>query len=366
MNSAPRRSPETDAQVSPLKTDSLDADYRKLKWMAYAAAFLQVGIGGLRFVDGSMLIQFSTVGFQAELSDFSQYLFDSPLKIALLSALGFKSAIAVGLTFLVLNLLPLVAIWATSQDARERAILLFIFASMPTWKIMFQNVGVGDSFILACTIVLVLSRQLWAVAFAAACMVLWHLQQGLLICAIMLCLLARCQRDDRWERSVYILAGLTAALMIILFLKAFILPTYSGRLQFIFTHMAPFLQRNMLYFPIALCTAISGALLVFEVSRLAQSSNLRKLTHIGFGLAVPAFAVASLTTDVSRAFVLLTFPIVLFLVNPQTIGMSVYDRLIASRAPAPLLFCAAFAPVLSWSGIDYYLWSTLWATLQKY
>jgi hypothetical protein len=45
------------------------------------AIALQVLVGGMRFVDGSILLQFSRFGFHAHLQDFSQYLFDSQLKV---------------------------------------------------------------------------------------------------------------------------------------------------------------------------------------------------------------------------------------------------------------------------------------------
>src|SRR5262245_34146615 len=139
---------------------------RAMAWILASAVVLQIVCGGIRFVDGSMLLQFSQTGFQAKLQDFSQYLFDSPLKILLLRGMHLNNALAIGFLFLVFNLLPLLAILLVAGDAKERLELLAVVSIMPIFKLMFQNIGAGDSVIIAGTIVLVAARHWMPLALA--------------------------------------------------------------------------------------------------------------------------------------------------------------------------------------------------------
>ena len=134
---------------------------RGLPYLVVLAAIGQVVLGGVRFVDGSALIKLATFGFDAHLKSFSQYLFDSPLKIAFLYLLHLRSAVPVGAVFLALNALPVLAILVAGRSPTERIYLLAIFGVLPAWKIMFENVGIGDSMVFACTILLMsLIRQI--------------------------------------------------------------------------------------------------------------------------------------------------------------------------------------------------------------
>jgi hypothetical protein len=213
--------------------------------LVFSAAILQVVCGGIRFVDGSMLVQFSQAGFDARLQDFSQYLFDSPLKIMFLQALGLDSALTIGIIFLVLNFLPVAAVFLVSKNRQERTDLLLIVSVLPIWKLMFQNVGVGDAVMFAGAICLVVARQWMAVTLAAFVIVLWHFQQGAMIVLILCALGVVGQRPEDWGRLKAQIAGGMAGILVFVALTIFLIPPHTGRLGFIVAYMAPFLTKNI-------------------------------------------------------------------------------------------------------------------------
>ena len=330
------------------------------------AAIGQILLGGVRFVDGGSLMLLAADGFHAHLKEFSQYLFDSPLKIAFLHALRLTSATSIGIIFLALNILPVLAIVIFGKSTKERVVLLAIFGILPTWKIMFQNVGIGDSVVFAGSIILIIADPAWLVAGTAALLTLWHFQQGALICAIVSSLLiSRARAHDR-IRAFSILRGLLVGALIFLIVHLFFSPNYSGRAQFMLSFMGPFLIRNIIYLPVGLACVVPGTLLAYcAIRRGMNVPNILTITLACF-IFVGAIAVAILTTDVSRVLVLLTFPMLLTLTNPRTTGMAVHERIFNSQEAIALLLLPAFVPILSWAGIDYYLWPSLLVTFHKY
>ena len=154
---------------------------RPLCFVLLIAASLQVLFGGIRCVDGSMLLQFSRFGFGAELNDFAQYLYDSPLKIIVLHALYLESVSLIGFVFILINFLPLAVIKITPTARNESLVVLAVITILPIWKLMFQNVGIGDSVIISTTMIAAISSNYFSVALGAIVAVLWHFQQGVII-----------------------------------------------------------------------------------------------------------------------------------------------------------------------------------------
>ena len=330
------------------------------------AAALQVVLGGMRFVDGSMLLQFSQVGFQAQLQDSSQYLFDSPLKIVLLRLLHLDSATAIGLLFIALNFLPLAAIWLVARQQQERLALLAIVTIMPIWKVMFQNIGVGDSVVIACTIVLVMARCWPCVGITTFAMVLWHFQQGMLICLILSVLCIAAQEPERRPRIMSILLGAAAATIVFSILKVYFMPSYTDRLGVNLAHMGPSLRQNLLFFPIGICAIVPGTLLIIEAMQRGGRRARPALGWMTLGAIGLAICVGAIIIDFSRVTLLLTFPIVLFLANPRAMPSGFFEKLLTPRAVVPVLAVAVMTPMLAWSGIEVYLWPTVLVTFQKY
>lgn len=331
-----------------------------------AAAALQVLIGGVRFVDGTMLMQFANVGFDAKLNDFSQYLFDSPMKILLLWLLPMKSATAIAVFFLGLCLLPLAAIWLVAETDRERIQLSALITLLPIWKVMFQNVTVGDSVTISCVMLMIMARRVWLVVIAGAFLLVWHFQQGLLASLIIMTMLLLSSQEDRTQRLIALGVGVALGCSAFLAFSLLLSPPHSGRMQFIFTHMAPFLTRNVQYLPIALCVLIPGAIIVHEAIRAGTFSTSWNIKLLCLLVTLLAIAASAVTTDFSRALLLLTFPMVLTVANPRLAGGRAYDRLLARPTIICLLAISPLMPILSWSGIDYFLWTGLSATIRKY
>jgi hypothetical protein len=335
----------------------------KILW---SAIVLQVVCGGVRFVDGSMLLQFSQAGFQANLKDFSQYLFDSPLKILFLRAIHLDSASAIGALFLALNFLPLITILFVSRDRLERQYLLAIVSIVPIWKLMFQNIGVGDSIVISGTIVLVVARHWLSLASAAFLMVLWHFQQGILMVSFVFVLCSAMPGPGRSIRLRALAAGAMVGICSFVAIKTFLVPPHTSRLEFIFAHMAPFLSKNVLYLPIALCAIVPGTILMAELLQEPHWKERKPLAVVAITATALAVFVGSITTDFSRVMVLLTFPIILFIANPRTEPPEFREKLLTPRHLVPLAAIAVVTPFFSWSGIDVFLWTSLIETFRKY
>ena len=330
------------------------------------AIFLQIICGGIRFVDGSILLQFSQFGFRAELKEFSQYLFDSPLKVLLLKLLDFQSVIGISILFIIANILPLITAAAVARDKTDFFSIMLVCCAMPLWKIMFQNIGIGDSFIISCAIVVVASRSSLLLTTISCIMLLWHFQQGILIAFYVCALLVTTKEIEYRERFKAIAMGAAVGAAIFVLLKIFLIPSSSSRFQFIFSQMGSFFLRNILYIPIALCAAIPGLLLISQsLARMGGPSRSIVVATIWAAIALSVL-IGIITTDVSRVIVILTFPLALFLTRSSAFSQEVRTYLTNSSMLVPLLAIGIVTPIYSWSGVDIFLWNTLFSTLQKY
>lgn len=339
---------------------------RATKPFLFSTIVLQVICGGVRFVDGSVLLQFSQAGFQAKLQDFSQYLFDSPLKIMFLMMLRLGSAPEIGGVFLLLNFLPFVTILFLSRDRQENLDLLVILSIIPIWKLMFQNIGVGDSIIISGTIVLIVARQWIFVILGAFVMVLWHFQQGALILFIISALCIATGDSDGRARLKSMATGAVLGLLTFAMIETFLVPPHTGRLTAVIEHIGPILEKNLLYLPIALCALVPGTILMVEALHRLNPTQRPLLVITAIGATALAICVGGLTTDFSRVMVLLTFPIVLFLARSRAEPSGLAEELITSRRLVPMLAIGVVSPMVSWSGIDIFLWTRLLTTFHKY
>ena len=80
---------------------------------------IQVVLGGVRPVGGSILAQFAKNGFNSQVTTFAEYLFDSPLKIFFLRTLGIQSPVLIALVFIALTFLPFAhwSVWSALAAA---------------------------------------------------------------------------------------------------------------------------------------------------------------------------------------------------------------------------------------------------------
>jgi hypothetical protein len=149
-------------------------------------------------------------------------------------------------------------------------------------------------------------------------------------------------------------------------IQTFLVPPHLGRFGFIFAYMAPFLHKNLLYLPIALCPILPGVILMTEALQARGQKREKPIALVAIAATAVAVCVGTLTTDFSRVMVLLTFPVVLFLANPKSAPPVFLEMLLTPRRVVPLLAIGVVTPFFSWSGIDIFLWTRLHETFQKY
>lgn len=336
--------------------------------LLFSAAALQVVWGGVRFVDGGALLQFSQVGFQAQLQLTSQYLFDSPLKILFLQALHLNSPVLIGALFIALTFLPLVPIWIFARDLNERTQLLAIATILPIWKLMFQNTGVGDSVVIAGAIVLAVARNRVVLAAVAFLMLLWHFQQSALIAVIVVALCAAERGPNYLGRLVPVAIGALAGAAAFAIIEIFLVPPHLGRGGYILSIILPtFLRQNFSYLPIALSAIVSGTIFTAFVMQRLDRTRHWLLFRAVILATVAAICIGGITEDFSRNMLILTVPIVFFVASPRAEPSRFPVDFLDPQKLVPLLAVAVVAPFYaSWHGIDIFLWPRLFDTFQKY
>ncbi len=306
---------------------------------------------GFRFSDGSVLmaiannLSIENPGF----NELIQYNLDSPLKVLLLKLLP-GDIISIGLVFGLLALSPVCGL-LLSASAIGYLSLIAVFLT-PALKIAVQNIGLGDGLVISLIVVACASRKPQVIGACFFLIGLWHPQQsffiGLSYIAAQYCLL------HRWSRHEYlaVLGSLGLAAVVFFLYKLLLGFDYHDRLDYLRTHLPQFIQRNLLYAPVAFAP-FCGWLLLAPITIRG-----RGLLMLAWLLILAAAALA--TTDVTRVFTLISLPIVL---------IGAQNR----RNPAPsamkvLILCVLvqLIPAYSWSGLDYFMWPELYKDLCKW
>jgi len=309
--------------------------------------FALVVIGGIRFSDGSMLLAIAsgaTVADPVFARAAPQYVWDSPLKVALLNLLPAHFA-AIAAAFALLAVLPLAGLVA--RDARLRALSLAAIFLTPAFKISIQNIGVGDGLVVLLILIASASSRVMVIAAALFAIGLWHPQQSFFIGGSFL--LARHCFGPRLERrDVMAVAGSLAAAALVYFSYRYLLAfSFAGREAYLADQAGGFLAGNFAAAPIAF------APLLIWLGLIAPRPE-RGLRWLVAWIVVLA-AVSVLTTDVTRVMTLTSLPIVLA-------GAA---RLLDGGRPLPLRRLAVAAililllPPYSYSGFDWWLWGDL-------
>jgi len=326
--------------------------WRSVLWLAGIAIAAQVLFGGMRPVDGSVLATLARDGFRAELPPFAQYLFDSPLKIVLLKAIGLQSPTLIAGLFLALSFLPFAAALLAEDDERRKSAFL-LAAALPLTRISFGSLGVGDAVMFAGAIAVVVSRSRLVLLFASAVLVGWHVQQGVLLLGLVVVLgWVTGERRDRASLAM-IVAGVVLGVAFFLLSRTWLPFPYQSRLGFLLAHLDRFLLRIVFYWPAAIAVALPGFLLLWLVR------GFRSLSWWLFAGTAASFVAASVTSDVSRVFFVLHWPMLLMILLPIR----------SVRSPAvivPVMLLSAVVPLLTWSGVEVFDWKALAQTLQKY
>ena len=232
------------------------------------AVFLQVLVGGIRPVDGSMLGYFARNGFGAQLpTHFAQYLFDSPLKVALVHGLSLTSPVMLAAVFAAMTFLPFAAmLLAGNAEVRKTGIV--VLAALPLTRISLSSLGVGDAVLFAAVAALVVSPSRLVAVVGALVAVGWHVQQGtLMMIALGVVMFIRGEPRDR-AKLPFVAVGVLCGLAIEVGLQLWLVPAHQGRAESLVLYGERFLLRSLFYWPAAAVIAIPGLLSLW----LAMSS----------------------------------------------------------------------------------------------
>lgn len=321
------------------------------------AVFVQVLFGGIRPVDGGVLAQFGRDGFAAQLMPFSQYLFDSPLKIALLHGLSLHSPAVIAVVFGGLSLLPFLAVML-AHEREMRLDALLVLAVLPLTRVSFGWLGVGDALLVALVVAVVLSQSRLVLGLGSMLGVGWHLQQGAVALAVLaIVMFFRGDAADR-KKLPYLGMGLVAGILLVVLVKLWIVPQHQGRAEFLLKYIDRFALRMLFYWPVAVAIVLPGLLALWLTRGLAG-------LHWSFwGSLAGAVALSAVTSDVSRVIFVLSFPAIFFLL----LSARPADRASVRRLSVlvPVLALSAVLPLLSWNGVDAYDWKGLVNAMQKY
>ncbi|HTR84578.1 MAG TPA: hypothetical protein VMI56_08875 [Reyranella sp.] len=331
--------------------------WRAILAFSAVAVILQVLLGGVRPVDGGVLAALARDGFHAQLSPFSQYLFDSPLKIIFLRGIGISSPVGLTLLFVFLSVLPfLAALLADDRETRRTAFLLL--AALPLARISLGWLGTGDSVLFAGTVAIIVSQRPAVIAGAAVVLVSWHFQQGVILVALMGGTILVSGDGGQRAKLVPLAAGLATGMLLYGAAKLWLLPSYQGRTGFLLQYIDRFALRILFYWPAALAIGLPGMLALW------LAKGFRGIHWSAYGCFVAAFVASTVTSDVSRVYFALSFPAVLY-------GLLVYKPVPLAELRrvgllVPVLILSAAVPLLSWSGVEIYDWKGLVGVMTKY
>lgn len=315
------------------------------------AVFLQVLVGGIRPVDGSMLGHFARNGFGAQLpTHFAQYLFDSPLKVALVHGLSLTSPVMLAAVFAAMTFLPFAAmLLAGNAEVRKTGIV--VLAALPLTRISLSSLGVGDAVLFAAVAALVVSPSRLVAVVGALVAVGWHVQQGtLMMIALGVVMFVGGEPRDR-AKLPFVAVGVLCGLAIEFGLQLWLVPAHQGRADSLVLYGERFLLRSLFYWPAAAVIAIPGLLSLWLAGRLA------KLPVTMTVLLVLAFAISTTTADVSRVFFLLSFPVIFSLhFSPMPASFRAMRH---ANLLVPVLAVSTVVPLLGWSGVEIFDWKGL-------
>src|SRR5476651_431528 len=315
------------------------------------AIFLQALVGGIRPVDGSMLGHFARNGFGAQLpTNFAQYLFDSPLKVALVHGLSLTSPVMLAAVFAAMTFLPFAAM-LLAGDVEMRKTGIVLLAALPLTRISLSSLGVGDAVLFAAVAALVVSPSRFVAVVGALVAVGWHVQQGtLMMIALGVVMFVRGEPRDR-AKLPFVAVGLLCGLAIEVALQLWLVPAHQGRAGSLVLYGEHFLLRSLFYWPAAAVIAIPGLLSLWLAGRLA------KLPVTMTVLLVLAFAISTTTADVSRVFFLLSFPVIFSLhFSPMPASFATMRQ---ANLLVPVLAVSTVVPLLGWSGVEIFDWKGL-------
>lgn len=318
------------------------------------AIILMVVVAGVRFSDGSMLVAISrgaSVSDPVFTKTSTQYVWDSPLKIALLRLLP-PSVAFIAIVFACLAALPLLGL-CTKDIATFWIFWVAIFLT-PAFRLSIQNIGVGDGLPIACLCVIAATSRRWVVAAMFLVIALWHPQQSFFMGVSYLLAMYCYYRDFDYSKATGALAGLAIGAVVFFAYKTSLGFTYSGRAQYMTENVRQFITENISYAPLAF--APIAIWFLFLAPKTVRGRYLLATWVAVLGL------VSLLTTDVTRAMTLISLPIVAATANLMFTRAGSLDW----RKYVYAAIVMAMIPAYSWSGVDIFLWHDLVSDLRKW
>ena len=305
---------------------------------------------GIRFSDGSMLLAIAS-GSDVTHPVFSsnpdaQYVFDSPLKVYILRWLP-ENIIIISLFFLVLAIAPLTVGLLRNLGESQISLALTFLLLTPLMKISLQNVGVGDGLTILLTIFAFISRNFMIATLSIFIACLWHPQQAFFI-VVSLLVVDLLREPKISTKSVYICLGAMSALIIYYFYLNTLGFQYAGRSSYMVNNMTSIVRDNIKFFPAFIAPIIAITYLLWPA---IMDHPRWKLIVVATYVLIMLF-ISSLTTDITRVFFITLAPVIIYFLSTTSIN-------IQSRKFWICYAVILASPVVSWSGLDLFLYEDL-------
>ena len=191
-----------------LLKSTLSVDLKTCIWVA----FLSVLIAGIRGSDGRALLAIASRNDMNDLAmsyPLNQYIWDSPLKVALLRLLP-SNMLWISLAFMVIAALPLTGLFVRRNKLFSYLTGILILIT-PAITISFQSVGVGDGLISLLTLLAVINNSNIGIAVPFFLIGLWHPHQAFFIGCTYIIFKAVFKKDDFKKCLISTILGLFAA-----------------------------------------------------------------------------------------------------------------------------------------------------------
>lgn len=321
---------------------------------------LSILVGGVRFSDGGALLAVASgsgPGSEFFRDSVVQYVWDSPLRVAFLRILP-PTAIAISVAFLAVAALPLVGL--LFRHSRLFFLTGILLMATPAIKISFQNVGVGDGLTYLLTVLAVATKSHRSLFVLFLLMGAWHPQHAFFIYGSYAVFGLAFKEPDYKKRLLGAGTGSLLAFLLFLAHRASLGATYFSRIDYLARNGLDLLVEHLPMLPIILFWPVLWVVLIL---RCCPKTRVPAYGYLWLAaLALLALA----TADVTRVLSVIALPMILIPMKQA------YSRHTEARSREPvrlpllLVGLAICMPVVSWSGIEIFLWPDLLHDLCKY
>ena len=363
----------------------INSKYFIPRYFSISAVILQILIGGFRYSDGSILrainqgLDINAPIFQN--NPYSQYIWESPLKIFLLKIFPSTSFLNLGIIFSILAFLPLVGL-AWDKKTRFYRLSSILIVTTTAFKISIQNIGTGDGLIFFLSLLLILSFKNTILSLLSIFLIgLWHPGQAPFI-AFSACIACFAQKDylQNLKKSGYefnekinlraysgfVIFGLLFSRLILIIYNNLLGFDYINRFDYISDRGLDLLKNNFIYSPIGIFLPLVFMVILFFIKNIFTKSI--KFLLISW-IFICSF-ISLLTLDVSRVNILLLTPIFLIIIEKFNLNKSFFlfqNYLKVFSFPVfYILIAVVLLPAWGWSGLEFSMWGDFFNDMCKY